>query len=139
MNPKPIKLVIWERARPIKNNREGIIRGGKIINVANKSSATSLQAARWKLRSQFKQKPLDYRVELIVQFYYENARVPDTDNALNFVYDALKGIVVIDDKPKYIGRTVLEDIIITRGKLPKIEVTLTKCQTTWKQITTAKH
>ncbi len=137
---EPFQIIIDVQPRPIKNNQSIVYNKytKKPMIVKDLARSSFLDEARLKVASQHNGGVLKDRVDIQVRFRYSDLRVPDSDNALNFVYDAIKGIVIEDDKPQYIGRTIIEDIYLDRNKQPQIEMAFTKSEKSWSDVKIGK-
>lgn len=69
-------------------------------------------AVRWDLKVQ-NVKAFRSPVDLLIVIYFPQMRHRDRDNYLKWTKDALKGIVFIDDDPRYIAS---EDVEFKKGK-----------------------
>lgn len=111
---------INSRVHSTKNSR-ALGNGSSFLNA---KARAWLEAARQELRAQHKGKPLEgcYCVQLVI--YYTDGRWNlDVDNASAGVLDSLKGIVVVDDSPKYIARLEVESRR-SRQKKSYVEITI---------------
>lgn len=90
---------ILGRPSALKNSRAS--RG--TYTVVNPQAKARLQDAKRQLREQHEGLTLKGCYDLEVRCYYADYRWwLDTDALLTFVLDALKGVVVADDKPKFL-------------------------------------
>jgi len=73
---------------------------------------------QWEAKSQWKGKPTDKDVEVLVELYFKNKRKHDIDNFNKILLDSLTGIVFEDDSQ--IKRVSIEKFIDI--KEPRIEL-----------------
>lgn len=87
--------------RPVSTKNSRILGGGR--SHLSKAARTALKAMQRQLRDRHPGPPLQGRYDLCVTVYYGNLKSwLDTDNALNFTGDLIKGILVPDDKPAHL-------------------------------------
>jgi hydrogenase maturation factor HypF (carbamoyltransferase family) len=103
--PDSLVYRIEGKVRPIKNSRRCI--NGK--SVMSERAHLWLASAKNQLAAQHQGEVLEsqYDLEAII-FYSTLTYWLDSDNALSSITDAMKGIVVYDDAPKYLRRVSCE-------------------------------
>lgn len=94
-----IQLELTGRPYATKNSRR-LMNGRSFMS----AGATKwMKDAKTQLRQQWKHEPSDAAHIISITIYYADGRhMLDVDNASSAVLDALKGIVIKDDKPKYV-------------------------------------
>lgn len=91
-------LTIPGRPRSTKNSRQVVRRGGKTRTIMSDAAAEWIHGARIEVRRQWRGRPLQHPVYVHVHVVFANRRsLPDGDNMVNAAFDALKGIVTVDD------------------------------------------
>ncbi|SMB85845.1 RusA family crossover junction endodeoxyribonuclease [Deinococcus hopiensis] len=94
----PITLTLKGRPRSTKNSRKIIRVNGKPRSVMSDSAAAWITSARASLKKQWKGRPLQHAIHLHVHAVFcDRHSLPDPDNCMNAVLDALKSIVLRDD------------------------------------------
>ena len=118
-----INLVINSRPYSTKNNRQLARKRSFINKVAKKA----LDEAKWGFKQQWKKKPSKEKHNIEISIFYKDKRSwLDPDNAAAFVLDALKGIVIEDDSPTYIGDLLVRSPELSRQGRAHIDVVLKK-------------
>lgn len=127
-SPLELRFTLDFRPRALKNSRTS---RGK-YTVVNPKAAERLRQAKGVLSEQFYSQvpkgtlPLDKCFDLTVTCYYANYRSwLDSDALVTWAMDALKGVVVMDDKPAFI-RDVTGKPRFSRQAKEHIEITLTE-------------
>lgn len=81
------------------------------------------------LKAQFGRIPIpliDYKVSITIVAYYKKTHI-DSDNIPAKLYiDGLKGIVISDDSPYYVGSVTTESIKIEEGEKERVEIEITR-------------
>lgn len=70
-------------------------------NYMSKQGAAIKESYQWQIKSQYKGKPLEGKIGMVVSLYFGNKRKNDIDNFNKLLYDALTGIVWLDDSQIY--------------------------------------
>jgi Holliday junction resolvase RusA-like endonuclease len=101
-------------------------------SLANGRSFMSKGATQWianarkELRAQFSGDPLTGPYEVSVRAYYADGRHHlDLDNMCSAALDALKGLVLLDDSPRYICKLTASSQVSRVGEA-YMEITLTE-------------
>ena len=117
----PLTFSLELRPMATKNSRQN--RGN--YTAINPTARARLELARSLLRSQHQRELLTGQYDLEVLIYYSNGRSwCDSDNALQFVMDALKETVTKDDAPKYIRDATVRPRLSRYGR-NLVEIILT--------------
>lgn len=115
-----LHYVVSGKVHSTKNSRQNV-RGKSFINPKAKAW---LKGARLELAAQHRGQPLTGCYQVDLRIYYADGRGHcDLDNASSGLLDCLKGIVVVDDSPKYIGRLTVESEI-SRYARAHVEIVL---------------
>jgi len=99
--------------RPVSSNSHKLSKNGHIYDPKKKEKGN----AKWQIKSQFNQRPLECAIELKINYYFKipkatsfikrkqmlaniikHTSYPDTDRLTNFLKDVLAGIVFVNDK-----------------------------------------
>lgn len=103
MKPREFNLRLSGRPRSTKNSREVIRVRGRVRSVMSGPAAEWMLLARAEVRRWWKGRPLQSPVHVHIHVVFANRRsLPDGDNAVLAIFDALKGIAVKDDNLKCI-------------------------------------
>jgi len=92
--------MITIKPAPISNNHlYGLTcRGGYASRYMTKEGKELKEAYQLQIMSQYKGKPIEGDVSLVIRVYYPTKRLPDIDNAQKVIWDSMIGIIIKDDK-----------------------------------------
>lgn len=114
-----IRLVINSKPFSTKNSRQ-LARGRSFINAKAKNAMRHAEA---ELAEQWQREPSKARWDLEVRIFYKNrASWLDRDNALSFVFDVMKGVIIEDDSDRYIANVFAPSPQVSANKEARIEI-----------------
>ncbi|WP_155300939.1 RusA family crossover junction endodeoxyribonuclease [Deinococcus kurensis] len=103
MSRREHRLTIPGRPKSTKNSRQVVKVRGKVKTVMSGAACDWMARARAEVRRAWRGRPLQTPAHIHIHAVFSNRRsLPDGDNTVNGVLDAIKGIVVIDDSLAWI-------------------------------------
>lgn len=126
MSTRQHTLTIPGRPKSTKNTRQVVKVRGRTKTVMSGPAAEWMEAARYEVRRAWRGRPLQTPVHIHIHAVFSNRRsLPDGDNVVNGVFDALKGLVIVDDSLAWIASHAFSHEIST-GAQDCVTVTLTQ-------------
>ena len=113
------------RPYSLKNSRRTITRGNRTMNVRNAKAEGWLQGARRALKDQHQGPLLEAQHRVSISVYYADRRWwLDQCAIAEAVFDALKGVVVPDDSPRYLAGLEVKPPKVSKQGRAHLEIEL---------------
>lgn len=126
MSRREHRLTIPGRPKSTKNSRQVVKVRGKVKTVMSGAACDWMARARAEVRRAWRGRPLQTPAHIHVHAVFSNRRsLPDGDNVVNGVFDALKGLVIVDDSLAWIASHAFSHEV-TPGADDCVHVTLTQ-------------